>query len=69
MNTRIASQVIWRDYHCPTGVSVQFYIVLGGGHTWPGSAFTKQIAAITGLTTFEINASKLIWAFFEKYQV
>jgi polyhydroxybutyrate depolymerase len=48
---------------------VEFYIVVGGGHTWPGSAFTARIASITGPTTFEINASKIIWAFFERFQV
>jgi polyhydroxybutyrate depolymerase len=68
-NTKVSPHVIWRVYRCPVGVSVQFYIVVGGGHTWPGSAFTAKIASITGPTTFEINASKIIWAFFERYQV
>lgn len=65
----ISPHVILRVYRCPVGVSVEFYIVIGGGHTWPGSVFTKAIAAITGPTTFEINASTTIWAFFEQFQV
>jgi polyhydroxybutyrate depolymerase len=69
VNTRVGAEVIWRVYRCPASVSVEFYIVVGGGHTWPGSAFTAKIASITGPTTFEINASKLIWSFLERFQV
>jgi polyhydroxybutyrate depolymerase len=69
VDTKLASQVIRRTYRCPTGVAVEFYIILGGGHAWPGSKFSEEIASITGPTTFEINASTIIWNFFEHFQV
>ena len=62
-------QVIHRVYKCPPGVAVEFYIVLGGGHAWPGSKFSQIIAPIVGPTTFEINATTLIWAFFKRFQL
>jgi polyhydroxybutyrate depolymerase len=66
---RIASQVILRTYPCPSGTAVEFYIILGGGHAWPGSKFSEEVAAITGPTTFEINATTIIWSFFERFQL
>lgn len=69
VDTKMSPHVIHRVYHCPTGVAVEFYIILGGGHAWPGSKFSEEIAAVTGPTTFEINASTLIWAFFERFQL
>jgi polyhydroxybutyrate depolymerase len=69
VDTKVSPHVIHRVYPCPTGVEVEFYIILGGGHAWPGSHFSEEIAAVTGPTTFEINATTLIWAFFERFQV
>jgi polyhydroxybutyrate depolymerase len=68
-DTRIASQVILRRYACPPGTGVEFYIVVGGGHAWPGSAFSQSISALTGYTTFQINATDAIWAFFRQYRL
>ena len=68
-DTRVAQQVILRAYRCPPGVAVEFYIVVGGGHAWPGSAFSEKIASVTGPTTFEINATSVIWRFFERYRL
>jgi polyhydroxybutyrate depolymerase len=68
-NTRISSQVILRTYRCPAKTAVQFYIVIGGGHAWPGSAFSKSISNFTGFTTFQINATDRIWAFFQRFQL
>lgn len=56
--------MIHRVYRCPTGVAVEFYIVLGGGHSWPGSEFSKAIESLVGPTTFEINATEAIWKVF-----
>jgi polyhydroxybutyrate depolymerase len=69
VNTKVSPHVIHRVYRCPAGVAVEFYIILGGGHAWPGSQFSEKIASITGPTTFEINASTTIWAFFQRFQV
>ena len=38
------------------------YKIIGGEHTWPNSAFT------TGVTNRDFDASKVIWAFFNKHQ-
>jgi polyhydroxybutyrate depolymerase len=68
-DTRVASQVILRTYRCPPGTAVRFYIILGGGHAWPGSTFSQSISSITGFTTFQINATNQIWAFFQRFRL
>jgi len=52
---------------CRGGADVQLYVVDGGGHTWPGSKGSKAVAAITGPTTFEVNANDLIWKFLQAH--
>jgi polyhydroxybutyrate depolymerase len=49
---------------CRDGSVVELYVVDGGGHTWPGSAFSKASEATLGTTTDEINANEVIWDFF-----
>jgi polyhydroxybutyrate depolymerase len=68
-NTRVSPHVIHRVYRCPPGTAVEFYIIIGGGHAWPSSAFSQEIAAVTGPTTFEINATTVIWKFFQRFQL
>jgi len=59
--TPVASDVTLLSYpSCP----VELYRVTGGGHSWPGSAFTAAVASIVGPTTMSISANELIWAFF-----
>ena len=67
--TRVASQIILRTYRCPSGTDVEFYIILGGGHAWPGSKFTQSISSLTGYTTFQINATDVIWQFFRRFSL
>ncbi len=62
----VSDEVIHRVYECPQGADVEFFIVKGGGHTWPGSEFSKSLADIVGPTTFDIDATEEIWAFFER---
>lgn len=64
-DTPVTTHVILRTYRCPPGAAVAFYIILGGGHAWPGSEFS----AINGPSTFEINATDLIWAFFHRHRL
>lgn len=45
------------------GVSVEHYKIMGGDHTWPGSAIY-----LPG-TNYDINASVEIWKFFSKYDI
>lgn len=47
---------------CPTGANVVFYTISDGGHTWPGGNPLPR--AVTGKTTQEIDATRLIWNFF-----
>jgi polyhydroxybutyrate depolymerase len=68
-DTRVSSQVVLRTYQCPSGTDVEFTIILGGGHSWPGSAFSRSISSITGFTTFQINATDTIWAFFRRFRL
>ncbi len=60
----IASDVTLVRYDCPGDADVDFYEIEGGGHTWPGSEFSKQIEAVIGSTTFSISADEVMWDFF-----
>jgi polyhydroxybutyrate depolymerase len=45
--------------------SVEFYKIIGGGHTWPGATFASQ-----GQNTNQhFSASKEIWRFFRQYSL
>jgi polyhydroxybutyrate depolymerase len=68
-DTKLSPHVIHRVYSCPPGVAVEFDIILGGGHTWPGSAFDNEIRKFVGHTTTEINATTTIWAFFQQFHL
>ena len=54
--------------HYPGGTNhadVVFYTVAGGGHTWPGG---KPMAAfIVGKNTADVDATRLMWDFFEAH--
>ena len=52
---------------CEEEVEVQFYKVNRGGHSWPGGQQLPKF--IVGLTTEEINASSLMWEFFQQYKL
>lgn len=45
------------------GSSVEFYKILGGGHTWPGAIVD------IGVTNHDMDASKEIWRFFSQYRL
>jgi len=68
-DTHVSTHVILRRYRCPPGAAVEFYIVLGGGHAWPGSKISAGLAFITGPSTFEINATDIIWNFFRQHRL
>ncbi len=48
---------------CREGAPVLFYIINGGGHTWPGVPRTMN-EDVFGATNMDINASEAIWEFF-----
>lgn len=56
----VGESVVFREYlgcKAPTG----HYVVKGGGHTWPGAVAVDRL----GVTTREISATEIAWAFFE----
>jgi len=62
------SQVVQRTYRCPPGAGVVFYIILGGGHAWPGSAFSRSNQAPSpAFTTFQVDATTTMWSFFKRF--
>lgn len=64
---RVADDVTLVRYQCPNGATVELYRIVGGGHTWPGSEFSKAVASVVGRTTFSISADDIMWSFFESH--
>jgi len=50
-------------YDGDNGVVVEHYMIVGGGHTWPGNAFGGQG------TNYDVDASVDIWNFFSRYDI
>jgi polyhydroxybutyrate depolymerase len=64
--TRLGSEVRERTWTgCKGSGTVVFYIIDGGGHTWPGAIPTQ----VYGRTTRQIDATQTIWAFFKAHQL
>ncbi|MEZ5181559.1 MAG: PHB depolymerase family esterase [Acidimicrobiales bacterium] len=57
-----------RTWDCPPGADVEFLIIDGGGHSWPGSAFSKQVANMVGPTD-DFDANTAIWDFFQRFSL
>lgn len=68
-DTKVTPDVTRRVYDCPANAAVEFYIIAGGGHAWPGSAFSQSIAKVVGPTNMDINATDLIWQFFKRFSL
>jgi polyhydroxybutyrate depolymerase len=65
-DTRLGTEVVRRTWKgCAKGSSVVFYIIEGGGHTWPGSIPIARF----GMTTKQIDASAQIWKFFAAHKL
>jgi polyhydroxybutyrate depolymerase len=65
--TQVAPDVTVIRYRCPDRADVALYRIEGGGHTWPGSEFSRAIEAAVGPTTFSINADEVMWSFFQAH--
>jgi len=63
----VTADVTRLTWPCEPSRAVELYRVKGGGHTWPGSAFTTAAAGILGRTTHSISADALIWRFFRAH--
>jgi polyhydroxybutyrate depolymerase len=53
---------------CRGGAEVAYYVVEGGGHTWPGGWQYLDEAEI-GRTSRDLDASELIWEFFSRHEL
>jgi polyhydroxybutyrate depolymerase len=51
------------------GAEVIFYKINGGGHGWPGSSADCISERVGGKTSNNINASELIWDFFDRCKI
>jgi polyhydroxybutyrate depolymerase len=49
--------------------AVESYRIEGGGHSWPGSFFFQLVGFIVGPTATSIDATGLIWEFFERHRL
>ena len=69
----VSDHVEQRTFSGCDGAALQFYTVADGGHTWPGSKFMQAIsgtaagAKLIGITTNELDASTVIWRFFQQH--
>jgi polyhydroxybutyrate depolymerase len=53
---------------CREGAEVTFYVVEGGGHTWPqGLQYAGE--SLIGRTSQEINASRTAWDFLARFRL
>jgi polyhydroxybutyrate depolymerase len=65
-DTRITASVRRLEYtNCAENADVILYTVEGGGHTWPGGKPLPEWWV--GRTTRDINASRVMWAFFVQH--
>jgi polyhydroxybutyrate depolymerase len=65
---KVAGDVVRSTWHrCRDRGDVVFYLVRGGGHTWPGSVLSQAAKELIGTTTMSIRADELIWAFFKDH--
>lgn len=61
------SAVRYESYSpCKSGSAVDFYSVVGGGHTWPGGPQYLP-KAVVGPVNRDFNATQVIWEFFESH--
>lgn len=58
-----------RVYSGGTNASeVVSYVVMNGGHTWP-QGFQYLSESVIGLTSQDMNANDVIWAFFKRFRL
>lgn len=68
-DTKVTAQITRRVYPCPKGADVEFYVIDGGGHSWPGSAFSRSIAKIIGPTNMDLDATRVSWNFLKRFRL
>ena len=68
-DTDLSEAVLHRVYDCPPGADVEFMIIDGGGHSWPSSEFSRNIEAVVGPTTFDVDATRDSWEFLQRFHL
>jgi polyhydroxybutyrate depolymerase len=68
-DSELTETVTARVWDCPADGPVEFLIIDGGGHSWPGSSMSLGGDKIVGRTDKTIDADELIWAFFQRFQL
>ena len=64
--TKVDEHVTRREYMgCADNAAVVLYTIKGGGHQWPGGKTIPEW--IVGPMTREIDATALMWAFFQSH--
>lgn len=58
--------VRFTPYGCDEGADVVYYLINGGGHTWPGAEGVMP-AEFFGPTNLDFSASETIWQFFSAH--
>ncbi len=61
--TRV-ERAIYAD--CRQNASVALYLILNGGHTWPGGNKPAQLWGLNGKISANMDASAEIWKFFDQ---
>jgi polyhydroxybutyrate depolymerase len=67
VDEQVSDTVLWRTYPCDADAAVEFVVIEGGGHTWPGSQFSANLENIMGVTEMDLDANAEIWAFFQRF--
>ena len=69
MDPEDGTRVVREEYNNGrNGTEVALYSIEGGGHTWPGG-FQYLPKRKIGVTSRDIDANEVIWAFFKKHSI
>jgi polyhydroxybutyrate depolymerase len=68
-DAEFADDVVVIDYDCPDGADVQLLRIDGGGHAWPGSAFSQQLESLLGFTNMTLDANGVMFNFFVHHRL
>ena len=66
-DVQVTDTVLRRTYRCDVDAALEFVVIEGGGHTWPGSEFGLGLENIMGTTELGLDANAEIWAFFQRF--
>lgn len=65
-DTDLSDTALLRTYDCPADAAVEFIVLEGGGHSWPGSEFSASLEGVIGATD-PLSANETMWAFFQRF--